>query len=294
MSAATLAAPAPAATGGAPTPAGSPPPPPSPTGSPESDAPSAGALRLISARVGPRRAFYFGFRYPRIRFEFGSDQPENDLRIDIVDAAGASIRTFFRNDVAPRRPVRIRWDGTTNEGRPAINGRYRFLVSSQAGAAATPSKTRRRKRVRLGFSLFGYAFPILGRHYFGGAGGRFGAGRSGHSHQGQDVMARCGVPLVAARGGRVQFSGTHGAAGNYLVIDGRGTGFDMAYMHLARPSPLKRGDMVRTGQPIGFVGRTGDASACHLHFEIWKAPGWYEGGRPIDPFGFLKRWDRYS
>ena len=40
-------------------------------------------------------------------------------------------------------------------------------------------------------------------------------------------------------------------------------------MHLAEPSPLKVGDLVRTGQPIGIVGDTGDATACHLHFELW-------------------------
>jgi murein DD-endopeptidase MepM/ murein hydrolase activator NlpD len=43
---------------------------------------------------------------------------------------------------------------------------------------------------------------------------------------------------------------------------------------------------------IGYVGDTGDASECHLHFELWDAPGWYEGGRPVDPLALLKRWDR--
>ena len=90
-------------------------------------------------------------------------------------------------------------------------------------------------------------------------------------------MAACGVPLVAARGGTVQYSGFEGSAGNYIVIDGRGTAFDMAYMHLLEPSPLKSGTTVRTGQPIGLVGQTGDASACHLHFEIWTAPGLVRG-----------------
>lgn len=297
--AATLAATASAATGGAPTPAGSPPPPGSPSGAPASDTPSAGALRLLSAKAAPRKSFYFGFRYPRLSFSIASTQVQNDLRIDVVDAAGASVRAFFRNDVAPRETVRIRWDGTTNDGRPAPNGRYRFLVSSQAGAMATPSRRASRKSSQqavglLGFTLYGYAFPLLAGHDYGGAGARFGSGRSGHTHQGHDVMARCGAPLIAARGGRVQYSGYHGAAGNYLVIDGKGTGFDMAYMHLARPSPLKTGDLVRTGQPIGVVGDTGSASACHLHFEIWTAPGWYEGGSPIDPLSYLKRWDRYS
>jgi hypothetical protein len=33
---------------------------------------------------------------------------------------------------------------------------------------------------------------------------------------------------------------------------------------------------------------------CHLHFEQWTSPGWYDGGRPIDPLPDLKRWDRTS
>ncbi len=107
-------------------------------------------------------------------------------------------------------------------------------------------------------------------------------------------MAKCGTPLIAARGGRVQYSGYQGAAGNYLVIDGKGTGYDFGYMHLLEPSPLKAGTTVRTGEPIGLVGQTGDATACHLHFEIWTSPGWYEGGSPIDPLPFLKQWDAYS
>ena len=62
-------------------------------------------------------------------------------------------------------------------------------------------------------------------------------------------------------------------------------------MHLRAPSPLKKGAPVRTGQPIGFVGQTGDATACHLHFEEWSAPGWYTGGRPFDPLADLQAWD---
>jgi murein DD-endopeptidase MepM/ murein hydrolase activator NlpD len=62
-------------------------------------------------------------------------------------------------------------------------------------------------------------------------------------------------------------------------------------MHLAAPSPVERGERVRTGQRIGAVGDTGNASGCHLHFELWSAPGWYEGGSPFDPLPSLKAWD---
>ncbi len=282
-------------TGGAPTPAGAKPPAGSPTGAPAADAPSAGALTLVSAQATPRKSFFYGFRYPSLRFAIASTQAQNDLQIDVVDAAGAAVRSFFRNDVAPNLETRIRWDGTTAEGRPARNGRYSFRILPQ-GVSAPPlaRAATSSEPLNLAFALYGYAFPILGAHDYGNSGAVFGAGRSGHTHQGHDVMAACGEPLVAARGGTVQYSGYQSAAGNYVVIDGKGTTYDFMYAHLAEPSPLLTGDSVRTGQPIGIVGDTGSASACHLHFELWTAPGWYEGGSPVDPLPYLQKWDAYS
>jgi murein DD-endopeptidase MepM/ murein hydrolase activator NlpD len=290
-----LAVPAPAATGGAAGPGGSPVPP-TRGGSPDEHA-EAGDVRLISAKTSPRTTFYYGIQRPRLRYEIASDRPANDLRIDVVGLNGEVVKSFYRNDVAPGTADSVRWDGTVDGRKPAKNGRYTFRVAPQDGGPASISiapRARRQSRIGLSFSIYGFAFPVLGPHSYGESGARFGAGRSGHTHQGHDVMARCGTPLVAARGGRVRYSGYQGAAGNYLVIDGRGTGFDTAYMHLLRPSPLKKGQTVRTGQPIGLVGSTGSSTACHLHFEIWTAPGWYEGGSPIDPLGYLKKWDRYS
>ncbi len=287
-----LAGTASAATGGAPSPGGGSPPPASPTGSP-AGVPSSGALSLASARVSPPKAFYYGVRYPRLAFAIASDRPSNDLQIDVVNAAGEAVRSFYRNGVAPNTTIGIRWDGTTAAGRPAANGRYQFRIGPQGGgpvARASSSSTT----LKLGFALYRFAFPVLGAHDFGGAADRFGAPRAGHTHQGQDVMAACGTPIVAARGGTVQYAGFQAAAGNYVVIDGRNASFDFMYAHLARPSPLKTGDSVRTGGPIGVVGQTGDATACHLHFEMWTAPGWYEGGQPVDPLPYLKHWDLYS
>jgi murein DD-endopeptidase MepM/ murein hydrolase activator NlpD len=288
-----LASSAAAATGGAPTAAGAAAPSGSPTGTPASEAPSAGALSLVSAQTTPRKSFFYGVRYPSLRFSIGSTQQQNDLQIDVVNSAGEVARSYYRNDVEPNVEVRIRWDGTTSEGRPARNGRYSFRIEPQGGTelAARASSSQ---ALSLGFALYGYAFPILGSHEFGMGAGRFGAARSGHTHEGQDTMAACGTPLVAARGGTVQYAGYQGAAGNYVVIDGKGTGFDFMYAHLAEPSLLKTGEAVRTGQPIGIVGDTGDAVGCHLHFEIWTAPGWYEGGSPIDPLPYLEKWDAYS
>ncbi|MDX6636020.1 MAG: peptidoglycan LD-endopeptidase LytH [Solirubrobacterales bacterium] len=284
-----------AATGGAGTPGSAPSAKGSPSGSPAAS-PSAGTITLVTATTAPRKSFYFGYHYPRLSYTIGSTQTENDLRIDVVSSTGEVVKTFYRENVAPDVESKVRWDGTTSENRPARNGRYSFRISPQSATATAPAarKASSSTTLSLGFALYGYAFPILGAHEYGMSAGRFGAGRTGHTHQGQDVMAACGMPLVAARGGAVQYSGYQGAAGNYVVIDGRGTGNDFMYAHLAEPSPLHTGDTVRTGQSIGVVGETGDAQGCHLHFEMWGAPGWYEGGSPFDPLPYLEKWDAYS
>ncbi len=289
----TACAPALAAPGGA-TPATATPPRPGSNPGAPSPEPSAGAISITAAEAKPRKSFYFGFRYPRLTYALASTQPENDVRIDVVNATGEVTRTFYRQDLAPGVPYGVRWDGTDAAGKPARNGKYSFRISSQAPAAPAARRKTATVPLSLGFTLFGYTFPVLGDHAYNLTSGRFGAARSGHTHQGQDVSAACGTPVLAARGGQVQFVGSQAAAGYYLVIDGKGTANDHVYMHLAEPPALKVGDEVRTGQPIATVGASGNATGCLLHFEAWSAPGWYEGGSPFDPLPELGRWDRYS
>ena len=142
------------------------------------------------------------------------------------------------------------------------------------------------------FALFDHLFPIRGRHNLGEtATNQFGGGRG---HQGTDMFARCGTRIAAARAGTVEYAGFHSRAGNYVVIDGAGTGDDYVYMHMRRPPPVSTGEQVFTGQKLGEVGDSGRASGCHLHFELWGAPGWYKGGRPFDALPSLKAWERYG
>ncbi len=134
-----------------------------------------------------------------------------------------------------------------------------------------------------------HVFPVPAEHSYGDG---FGAGRN---HQGQDVFAKCGRKLVSARAGRVQTVATHSSAGNYIVIDGKGTGVDLAYMHLRDKALPREGSRVAKGEKIGVVGETGNASGCHLHFEKWSGPGYYEGGNAQSSVTkALKSWDRYS
>lgn len=134
-------------------------------------------------------------------------------------------------------------------------------------------------------------FPVQGPYTFGGPGARFGAGRPGHIHQGQDVVAASGQPIVAPVAGTVLWEANQpSAAGIYLVEHGA-DGRDYVFMHIkARTLQVRVGDALAPGEQLAQVGATGDASGPHLHFEIWVG-GWYAtGGAPIDPLPQLKRW----
>jgi murein DD-endopeptidase MepM/ murein hydrolase activator NlpD len=105
------------------------------------------------------------------------------------------------------------------------------------------------------------------------------------------VVADCGTPLVAARGGKVLRRGYDPVLyGNYLLIHGEGEQRSYFYAHMPRSAPAHAGERVWTGERVGSVGETGNARSvgCHLHFEIRAH------GRPIDPEPYLRRWDRYS
>jgi hypothetical protein len=132
-------------------------------------------------------------------------------------------------------------------------------------------------------------FPVQGPHTYGDG---FGVQRSGHTHQGQDILAACGTPLVSVMNATVQYAGYQASgAGNYIVLDNNGTEDDFVYMHLAYPAMVRAVNApVAAGQQIGVVGQTGDATGCHLHFEYWQGD-WYGGGAPIDPLPYLLAWD---
>lgn len=127
-------------------------------------------------------------------------------------------------------------------------------------------------------------FPVPGKVDFGGFAASFGGGRD---HQGQDVFADCGTPLVAAAAGKVRDAKQHASAGHYVVIRTE-SGRDHFYAHLRRRAAVAAGARVQAGQRIGSVGDSGNAWDCHLHFEVWTAPGWYRGGHPVDPLPFLR------
>ncbi len=259
-------------------------------------APAEGAA--IDVELQDSKVFVDGVRQATLAYVLRHRQPAT-VTVELLRSAhGVVIASWAPGVVAPDVPQTVTWDGTV-AGQPQPPGRYEFRVTARddAGGQATSASSAAASAAPPAapavpaFDLLDHRFPIRGAHSFGTGAAAFGGGRG---HQGHDVFAVCGTPLVAARGGRVKFKQYHSRAGNYIVVDGEQTDVDYAYMHLRDAALVDEGDRIRTGQLIGYVGDTGRADGCHLHFELWGAPGWYDGGAALDPLPHLRAWDATS
>jgi murein DD-endopeptidase MepM/ murein hydrolase activator NlpD len=130
-------------------------------------------------------------------------------------------------------------------------------------------------------------FPMRANPDWGEGDARCGAYRGGHVHEGQDVFAPAGTPLLAMRDGRVVEKGGDGGRGNYVAIWSAEAEHTFVYLHMLRPTPLEPGDRVKMGERIGAVGCTGSCWGDHLHFEIRAGRG--TTGEPRDPLPVLQR-----
>lgn len=90
--------------------------------------------------------------------------------------------------------------------------------------------------------------------------------RWGRPHQGIDMAAPSGTPIVAAEGGKVVFSGWKQGYGSFVALD-HGYGYVTHYAHCSKIL-VKVGDKVKKGQLIAKVGNTGRSTGPHLHFEV--------------------------
>jgi murein DD-endopeptidase MepM/ murein hydrolase activator NlpD len=130
-------------------------------------------------------------------------------------------------------------------------------------------------------------FPVRATVGWGEHDARFGSFRNGHVHEGQDVFAPAGTPLVAIRDGRVVETGDDGGRGNYVAIWSRAARRTFVYLHMLRPSRVESGETVDVGQRVGAVGCTGSCWGDHLHLEIRRGRG--TTGRALDPLPLLRR-----
>jgi murein DD-endopeptidase MepM/ murein hydrolase activator NlpD len=102
-------------------------------------------------------------------------------------------------------------------------------------------------------------------------------------HSGLDIFAMRGTPVIAPGNGRVCFVGTNGGLGQMITLR-HNNQYQTVYGHLSGYN-VKVNQVVKRGDCIGFVGRTGNSTGYHLHYEIHKQ------GKVVDPFPYLLNWD---
>jgi murein DD-endopeptidase MepM/ murein hydrolase activator NlpD len=130
-------------------------------------------------------------------------------------------------------------------------------------------------------------FPVRGTIDFGAYDARFGAWRGSRRHEGQDVFAPAGSPLVSIRDGSVVETGDDGGRGHYVAIWSREVDRTFVYLHMRAPTPHAVGDQVEGGAPVGAVGCTGSCWGDHLHLEMRAGRG--ATGTPLDPLPLLRK-----
>lgn len=150
------------------------------------------------------------------------------------------------------------------------------LLPGTPGAAAVPARAA------------GPVFPIAGEVSYTDD---YGAPRAGTGwHQGNDLFAAVGTPVVAVADGTISKVGWNTLGGNRLwLTDTTGTAYYYAHLSAYAPAAFD-GSQVRAGEVIAYVGNTGQAATTppHLHFEVH--PGGMDAD-PVDPYPFLRAWE---
>ena len=107
------------------------------------------------------------------------------------------------------------------------------------------------------------------------------------------MLAAEGTPILAPMAGTVFWTSYQASGAGYYAVEHTAAGFDLMFAHCqAGTLAVSASVAVRAGQLICDEGQTGDATAPHLHFEMWVGGWWAPGGYPIDPLPYLQAWDR--
>jgi murein DD-endopeptidase MepM/ murein hydrolase activator NlpD len=165
-------------------------------------------------------------------------------------------------------------------------------VSAHFGAGQIVGWAKEAKRQEQRLAARGPFVPLVGPIDYGTAENRFGAARSGHVHEGQDMFAPPGTPEIAATDGVIAEAGSDGSQGNYVYLYDPRRDRTYVYMHMIAPAAVKAGEQVDAGQRLGGLGCTGSCWGDHLHFEIRDGKG--IEGEAHDPLPYLRDWEHVS
>ena len=195
------------------------------------------------------------------------------IKVPVDGSYGRTTRAGVR---ILQRKLKLKATGVADA---ALLGKLGLKIRAVASAPATLSGPTSARFLKV--------FPVLGEYsYFND----FGAPRSQGSHQGNDIVAKMGTPLVACVDGVIhRLSRQETSRGGIWIWieDAQGNQYYYAHMETIA-GDLKAGSRVTAGQVVGTMGMTGDARGTipHLHFEIRP-----NGGGSINPFTELRAVD---
>ena len=244
---------------------------------------STPAFSVSPARIAPGATL-------TLRYRITGETRRAWVRIELLESGGSRAATLKLGRQRTRRALTATWRPQLEPG--TYTARLRATPIARGRPARSSTRSRRFDVTAPPVIAASGVFPVQGAYSFGSEGARFGAERPGHAHQGQDIVAAAGTPVVSPQPGLVTWRAFQAAgAGHYVVVradDGR----DLVFMHFQDGSvAVTKNQRVSAGQPLGRVGSTGRSDGPHLHFEIWP-DGWYagNGSKPIDPLADLLAW----
>ncbi len=107
--------------------------------------------------------------------------------------------------------------------------------------------------------------------------------RGGRPHEGIDIRANRGSPIYAAADGKVTYTGWRSGYGRTVIVTHANGEFSTLYAH-CHEIKTRRGAVVKAGEQIATIGRSGNATGNHLHFEVRD-----RNNRAVDPMLRLRR-----
>jgi murein DD-endopeptidase MepM/ murein hydrolase activator NlpD len=228
-------------------------------------------LRTIA---GQRAAVAYKNQDAKIRAVFDATNADDSMRTSqLIDVANTSIY----HALADLAAVNAQLADQRNQIQDQRKQQQDVLDQMNAGASVLYENVEAVMQALGPPELIdGMICPLPGAAYAND----FGAPRSGHTHQGNDMFGPTGTPELAVVNGNVTYGdGGGGGMGAYIAGD---DGNRYVYYHLsAYVGPPRH---VTAGEVIGKVGATGDATGPHLHFEIHPF-----GGPAVDPYPTLQK-----
>ncbi len=222
-----------------------------------------------------------------------------DAILSAPDAAEAARRSTFVRSVLEEDELQLvlargRVDDVTAELRRLVEARLDARRRHRKAQVQTMRVQAEVARAEFEVTVWetgshvmvdGFTFPVESptSFYDGWGDTRMPGTAWAHWHEGTDILAPSGTPLLAAEDGVISSVSSHILGGFSLWVDGN-SGTRYYYAHLSAYEPgVGEGSEVQAGDVVGYVGDTGNARGTpHLHFEI------HVDGSPVNPYPILR------